>query len=77
MTKRFCDRCKRELTNKNICNIKISVSDGEKYLYKTILDKEICEECAINMANITDYECNRHILRPAVIVSKEAVDEDV
>lgn len=77
MTKHFCDLCKKELVDENVCNIKISGNRLNGYFHKTILDKEICEECAINMANITDYECNRHILRPTVIVSKEAVDDNV
>lgn len=77
MTKRFCDMCKKQLKVENVCNIKISGNCLNGYYCKTILDKEICEECAINMANAIDYECNRHILRPTVIVSKEAVDEDV
>lgn len=77
MKKRFCDRCKKELIDENICNIKISGNCVNGYFSKTILDKEICEECAIDMTNIIDYECDRYVFRPTVIVSKEAVDGNV
>lgn len=76
MTKYFCDRCKKVMEDDEKCYIEIG-SVTNNTMPKTILYKEICKDCAINMTNSIDYECDRHILRPTVIVSKEAVDNNV
>ena len=77
MLKRFCDRCKKEIKRLSLEERNISINEYKENRYEKHIDKYLCEECMNDFINYIEYECDRYILRPAVIVSKEVDDSDV
>ncbi len=65
MFQRFCDRCKRKI--KGIDVIDVSINSNKEDFHK-----EVCEECASDIMNLIEYECDRHKLDTVVTISKEA-----
>ena len=64
----FCDRCKRKINSDENNRLAIINYPTEKCL----LDKEMCEECANDIANMIEYECDRYKLDTVIRISKEA-----
>lgn len=74
MTKKYCDRCKKEMGEP----VKeITFTEEIMSVNVEIYKKEICKECMNDFINMVEYECDRYVLKPTVIVSKEAVDDNV
>lgn len=76
MTKHFCDRCKKEINNK--IKRKINIFEEKPFCpAENYIDRALCEECMNDFINMVNYECDRYVLRPTVLISKEADDSDV
>ena len=71
MYKVYCDRCKRDLgnlksyevVNLQINDLKEYATNDEKGIY---YHKTICPECAVDLMNIIDIECDRYKLTTKV-----------
>lgn len=77
MEKCFCDRCKKcmdEVPVKSNRILKIEIPGMMKYEYE--MRKFLCKECANDIMNIIDYECDRYKLNSIVEVSKEATTNE-
>ena len=73
MEKCFCDRCKKcmdEIPVKSNRILKIEKTGMINYGYE--MRKFLCEECANDIMNMVDYECDRYKLEFVNLVSKEA-----
>ena len=67
MNKVYCDRCKRELGNlKTYEVVNLQINDLKEYATndeKSLeYHKTICLDCAIDIMNIIDIECDRYKL---------------
>lgn len=73
MERCFCDRCKKSLDEIPVKNNRyLEIRKPSTLSYDYEMRKTLCEECANDIMNIIDYECDRYKLESVVIVSKEA-----
>ena len=71
MNKTFCDRCKKDISHlKSYGVISLDIKDLKEYALdneKGIeYHKTICPECATDIMNIVDFECDRYNLKTYV-----------
>lgn len=71
MNKTFCDRCKKDISNLKVYEmVSLGIKDLKQYALndeKGIkYNKTICPECAIDLMNIIDIECDEYILKTCV-----------
>lgn len=67
MNKVYCDKCKKdignlksyELVNLQVNDLKAYATNNEKGID---YHKTLCQECAIDLMNIIDFECDRYKL---------------
>ena len=67
MNKVYCDRCKKDLGNlRSYELVNLQISDLKEYALNNEkginYNKVICPECAVDLMNIIDIECDRYKL---------------
>jgi len=72
---KFCDRCKKNIDNiplRSLFTLRIVKTNSDI----SEMRKTFCEECANDIMNLIDYECDRYRLDSVVVVSKEATSNE-
>ena len=76
MNKTFCDRCKKDISHLKIYEaISLDIKDLKEYAMTNEkgveYHKTLCPECANDIMNIVDIECDRYELRTSVVESND------